>query len=157
MITDDGRYHVNEAKSLVAPKGFVTNSIPALEQKGLGTSKVAPPRKVRQLGSVPDFVDQWPRYPGGAEAFSQFLEKVSATVAGHLPSGITRAFIQVEFVVDKDGVPVNFTVVRGLPDAVVLHQKLIEELEAMPSWSPALLAKKPVPKKMLQTLTIDSK
>ncbi len=157
MITDDGRYHVNEAKSLVAPKGFVTNSIPALEQKGLGASKVAPPRKVRQLGSVPDFVDQWPRYPGGAEAFSQFLEKVSATVAGHLPSGITRAFIQVEFVVDKDGVPVNFTVVRGLPDAVVLHQKLIEELEAMPSWSPALLAKKPVPKKMLQTLTIDSK
>jgi hypothetical protein len=157
MITDDGRYHVNEAKSLVAPKGFVTNSIPALEQKGLGASKVAPPRKVRQLGSVPDFVDQWPRYPGGAEAFSQFLEKVSAIVAGHLPSGITRAFIQVEFVVDKDGVPVNFTVVRGLPDAVVLHQKLIEELEAMPSWSPALLAKKPVPKKMLQTLTIDSK
>jgi len=157
MITDDGRYHVNEAKSLVAPKGFVTNSIPALEQKGLGASKVAPPRKVRQLGSVPDFVDQWPRYPGGAEAFSQFLEKVSATVAGHLPSGITRAFIQVEFVVDKDGVPVNFTVVRGLPGAVVLHQKLIEELEAMPSWSPALLAKKPVPKKMLQTLTIDSK
>jgi hypothetical protein len=39
----------------------------------------------------------------------------------------------------------------------VLHQKLIEELETMPSWSPALLAKKPVPKKMLQTITIDLK
>jgi murein L,D-transpeptidase YafK len=158
MITDDGRYHVNEAKSRAAPQGGATvTAMPALEQKGLAASKVAPPRKIRQLGSVPDYVDQWPRYPGGAEAFARFLERVSAAVAGHLPSGITRAFLQVEFVVDKDGVPVNFTVVRGLSDAVVLHQKLVEELEAMPSWSPALLAKKPVPKKMLQTITIDSK
>lgn len=157
MITDDGRYHVNEAKGLVAPKGTAATAMPTLEQKGLVASRVAPPRKLRQLGNVPDYVDQWPRYPGGAEAFARFLERVSAAVAIHLPSGITRAFLQVEFVVDKDGVPVNFTIVRGLSDANMLHQKLIEELETMPSWSPALLAKKPVPKKMLQTITIDLK
>jgi murein L,D-transpeptidase YafK len=158
MITDDGRYHVNEAKGVIAAKKSpVSASMPALEQKGLAAAAVAPPRKVRQLGSVPDYVDQWPRYPGGAEAFARFLDQVSSSVAEYLPAGITRAFIQVEFVVDRDGVPVNFTVVRGLSNAPALHQKLIEQLEKMPAWSPALLAKKPVAKQMLQTLTIDLK
>ncbi|MFM8709901.1 MAG: murein L,D-transpeptidase family protein, partial [Sphingomonadales bacterium] len=131
MITDDGRYHVNRATDQIAAKGTIATAMPSLEQKGLAVSKPAPPRKVRQLGNVPDYVDQWPRYPGGAEAFALFLEQVSTAVAGHLPSGVTRAFIQVEFVVDKDGVPVNFTVVRGLSDANAnaLHQRLIEELE----------------------------
>ncbi|MFM7646051.1 MAG: L,D-transpeptidase family protein [Sphingomonadales bacterium] len=157
MITDDGRYHINEAKVVAGSKASSSLTIPTLEPKGLIASKVAPPRKQRQLGALPEYVDEWPRYPGGAEAFSLFLENTSKAVSNYLPANIKRAFIQVEFVVDKDGSPVNFSIVRGLAGGEELHQKLIEQLETMPAWTPALLAKRPVPKKMLQTLTIDSK
>jgi hypothetical protein len=60
-------------------------------------------------------------------------------------------------VVDTDGAAVNFRVIKGIAGADELHRQLIEKLETMPTWSPALLAKKPVAKKILQTLTIDSK
>lgn len=157
MITDDGRYHINDVKAVITTKGSAAAAIPSFDQKALVATKVIPPRKLRQLGTLPSYVDQWPRYPGGADAFALFLDKVAKSIANYLPSNIKRAFIQVEFVVDRDGTPVNFTIVRGLSGAEELHQKLIEQLETMPTWSPALLAKKPVPKQMLQTLTIDSK
>ncbi len=157
MITDDGRYHINDVRNTTALKSSTSLASLPLDQKGWAASKVVAPRKIRQLGVLPDYVDQWPRYPGGTEAFTQFLEQVSAAVSVYLPEGAKRAFVQIEFVVDKDGVPVNFTIVRGVKDADRLQEKLIEQLETMPIWSPALLAKKPVPKKMLQTLTIDAK
>jgi murein L,D-transpeptidase YafK len=157
IITDDGRYHVNGATSTTTYKSGAAATVPALVQKGPVDTKVTPPRKTRQLGVVPDYVDQWPRYPGGTEAFAQFLDEASSAVASYLPAGVKRAFIQVEFVVDKDGAAVNMAIVRGLPGSDPLHQKLIEQLERMPSWSPALLNRRPVAKKMLQTLTIDSK
>ena len=157
MITDDGRYHINGATMTSAPKNSTPAVLPALDQKAMASSKIAPPRKVRQLAALPEYVDQWPRYPGGTEAFTAFMDQVGSNVSSYLPNTIKRAFVQVEFVVDKDGVPVNFNVVRGLPGAETLHQQLLERLETMPTWSPALLNKKPVAKKMLQTLTIDAK
>ncbi len=157
MITDDGRYHVNGARVTNSTGLTPSATMPALEQKGPIVSRVAPPRKVRQLGTLPDYVDQWPRFPGGNEAFTRFLDQVSSSLSAYLPLGVKRVFIQVEFVVDKDGAAVNFNVVKGPADAGELPQKLIEQLETMPNWSPALLARRPVPKKMLQTLTIDSK
>ena len=157
MITDDGRYHINDAAVTGASKSNTPVVLPAMEQKAMASSKIAPPRKVRQLPPVSEYVDQWPRYPGGTEAFTRFMDQIASRVAGFLPENVKRAFIQVEFIVDKDGVPVNFNVVKGLPGAAMLHQQLIEQLETMPAWSPALLNKRPVAKKMIQTLTIDSK
>jgi murein L,D-transpeptidase YafK len=157
MITDDGRYHVNTDKGTPSFKAGSAAPISTLDQRGVSATKVVPPRKVRQIASIPEYVDQWPRFPGGSEAFTQFLDRTGRAVASYLPETTKRAFIQIEFVVDTDGAAVNFRVIKGIAGADELHRQLIEKLETMPTWSPALLAKKPVAKKILQTLTIDSK
>jgi outer membrane biosynthesis protein TonB len=60
---------------------------------------------------------------------------------------------QVEFIVDKDGTPTNFKVLRGINDDD-FNDELIARLEKMPLWKPAILHDKPVPKKMVQTVTV---
>jgi outer membrane biosynthesis protein TonB len=60
----------------------------------------------------------------------------------------------LEFVVDKDGVPVNFKVIRGSSNED-FNDELITRMEKMPNWEPALLYDKPVAKKMVQTVTIE--
>lgn len=157
MIADDGRYYVNQDYPNNASKNSSTAAISSLDQKGISAAKVVAPRKVRQLTAIPEYVDQWPRFPGGTEAFTRFLEQAGSLVADYLPATVKRAFIQIEFIVDTDGVAVNFKVIKGLSGAEELHRQLIEKLESMPTWSPALLSKKPVAKKIVQTLTIDSK
>jgi hypothetical protein len=62
--------------------------------------------------------------------------------------------VQVEFVVDKDGVPVNFKILKGLKDADDFNDELIIRLEKMGTWKPAMLNDKPVAKKMVQTVTV---
>jgi hypothetical protein len=72
-----------------------------------------------------------------------------------LPKGIKKAFVQLEFVIDKDGVPVNFKVIKGGVNED-FNDELITKLEnTMATWQPAMLNDKPVPKKMVQTVTIE--
>jgi outer membrane biosynthesis protein TonB len=70
-----------------------------------------------------------------------------------LPGEMTKAYVQVEFIVDKDGTPTNFKVLRGMSDDD-FNDELINRLEKMPEWKPAILHDKPVPKKMVQTVTV---
>ena len=72
-----------------------------------------------------------------------------------LPEGVKKSYVQVEFIVDKDGVPTNFKVLKG-PKDEDFADALIEEMEKMPEWKPALLNDKPVPKKMVQTITVEA-
>ncbi len=62
--------------------------------------------------------------------------------------------MQVEFIIDKDGVPVNFKVLRGMNDED-FNDELISRMEKMPTWQPAILNDKPVAKKMIQTVTVE--
>jgi hypothetical protein len=73
-----------------------------------------------------------------------------------LPEGISKAYVQVEFIVDKDGVPVNFKVLKGTVDEDLIDE-LIVRMEKMGNWQPALLHDKPVAKKMVQTITVTTK
>ncbi len=74
-----------------------------------------------------------------------------------LPKGVKKAYVQVEFIIDKDGVPVNFKVLKSVKDSDELNDELIDRLEKMGTWKPALLHDKPVAKKMIQTVTIEVK
>lgn len=74
----------------------------------------------------------------------------------YLPTGTRKAFVQVEFVVDKDGVPVNIKVLKGTNDEDFADE-LIKRLEDMGTWQPAMLNDKPVAKKMIQTITVEEK
>ncbi len=63
-----------------------------------------------------------------------------------------KAYVQVEFIVDRDGTPVNFKVLKGMQVMNDFNDELITRLEKMPEWKPAILNDKPVPKKMIQTI-----
>ena len=145
MIGEKGEYHVNGA----------------LPKKSLSGEKADRPKRVpvqhrtRTIGTLPSSVHQWPQYPGGAEAFMKYLEQLGKDMVAYLPTGTRKAFIQVEFIVDKDGVPVNLKVLRGSNDDD-FNDELIKRLENMGTWQPALLHDKPVAKKMVQTVTVES-
>lgn len=60
--------------------------------------------------------------------------------------------ITVEFIIDSDGVPTNFKIIRGVNED--FDDELITVLEQMPAWTPAILNDKPVAKKMKQSFLI---
>ena len=85
----------------------------------------------------------------------KYLDGLGRDMVSYLPMGTRKAYVQVEFIVDKDGVATNFKVVRGGQNDQ-FNEELINRLEKMPSWKPALLNDKPVAKKMVQTVSVES-
>jgi hypothetical protein len=110
--------------------------------------------RVRTITGLAEAVYQWPQYPGGGETFIKFLDQLGKEMAVYLPKGVRKAYVQVEFIIDRDGVPVNFKVLKGMNDED-FNDELISRMEKMPSWQPALVNDKPVPKKMIQTVTVE--
>ncbi len=146
MVGEKGEYIINEAppkkaKLIIEDKSQVKR--PPME------------RRTRQITSLAEAVHQWPQYPGGADAFMKFLERTGKEVGAFLPKGIKKAYIQLEFIIDKDGVPVNFKVLKGIKDADELEDELIGRLENMGNWKPATLHDRTVAKKMIQTITVE--
>jgi hypothetical protein len=115
--------------------------------------KPAVQHRYRSITSLPQSVQQWPEFPGGGPAFMSYIDQLGKELIEFLPTGIKKLYIQVEFIVDKDGVPTNFKVLKGTQDDDLVDE-LIDRMEKMPVWQPALLNDKPVPKKMIQTVTI---
>ncbi len=144
MIGDKGQYIINEV-----PPRKIKNS-EAEKPKYIPVKHLT-----RTVGKLPDAVHQWPQYPGGADAFTKYLEEIGKEMVAHLPTGVRKAYIQVEFVVDKDGVPVNFKVLKSIKDGQEFDDILITKMEKMGTWKPAMLHDQPVPKKMIQTVTVE--
>lgn len=147
MIGEKGEYIINGA----APKK--NKAIAEVKQP---VKRIPVKHRERNVGSLADAVHQWPQYPGGGQAFMKYLESLGNEMTAYLPKGINKAFIQVEFVVDKDGVPVNFKVLKGLKQGDDFNDELISRLEKMGTWQPATLHEKPVAKKMIQTITVEA-
>ncbi|MGC4034639.1 MAG: L,D-transpeptidase family protein [Chitinophagaceae bacterium] len=108
----------------------------------------------RNIATLANSVHQWPQFPGGGDAFMEYLKKLGKEMSAYLPEGMKKAFVQVEFIVDIDGAPVNFKILKGGNDNY--NDELIERMEKMPTWQPALLNDKPVAKKMIQTVTLEA-
>lgn len=148
MIGEKGQYIINEVPPR-KPKVVIENKAPV--------KKPPMQHRTREVGTLVDAVHQWPQFPGGADAFMAYLEKVGKEIVSFLPKGVKKAYVQVEFVIDKDGVPVNFKILKSVKDSDELNDELIVRLENMGTWKPALLHDKPVAKKMIQTVTIEVK
>ncbi len=84
----------------------------------------------------------------------KWLDELGKEMVAYLPDGNEKAYVQVEFIVDKDGMPVNFKVLRSFKDAD-FNDELIDRMQNMPNWQPAILNDKPVAKKMVQTVTVE--
>jgi murein L,D-transpeptidase YafK len=126
---------------------------PIVEEKQRPAHKPVSHR-TRDISNTADVVHQWPEFPGGGQAFLNYLQQLGKEMVAYLPGSMQKAYVQVEFVVDADGVPVNFKVVKGVDDD--FNDELITQLEKMPTWKPALLNDKAVPKKMKQSIEISA-
>ena len=126
------------------------------------SKKVPPPPPVkkakvqhrsRNIAHIPDAVHQWPEFQGGGDSFLKYLEKMGKALVSSLPKGMKKAYITVEFIVDADGTPTNFKVVKGVNEE--FDEEVITVLERMPTWQPATLNNKPVPKKIKQGFSVE--
>lgn len=144
MIDDKGSYKIPGAPSRKS----------ASVADRLLVKKSTAQHRTRNIPVLADAVHQWPQFEGGANALMQYLDKLGREMVELLPKGINKAYVQMEFIVDKDGVPVNFKVLRGISDADFVDE-LINRMEKMPNWQPAMLNDKPVAKKMVQTVTVE--
>lgn len=148
---------------MVGEKGeYIVNEVPPRKVKGLIDEKEEikrPPvqHRTRNVGQLAESVHQWPQFPGGATAFASYLEKLGNDMVAFLPKGMTKAYVQVEFIVDKDGVPVNFKLLKPLKDGDEFEEELINRMEEMGTWKPALLNDKPVAKKIVQTIAVEAR
>ncbi len=139
---------------LINEKGeYTVNAAPGKKTKEPKPKRPPVKHRTRNITNLVEAVHEWPQFPGGGEAFMKWLDKLGKDMAEHLPEDLTKAYVQVEFIVDKDGTPTNFKVLRGMSDDD-FNDELIIRLEKMPGWKPAILHNKPVPKKMIQTITV---
>ncbi len=132
----------------------VNNVIKAeVEQKPKQVKKVKVPHRTRVITDIAEAVHNWPEFQGGSNGFFSYLKQLGADMVDQLPTGINKAHVIVEFIVDKDGIPVNFQVVQGVSED--FDDELITRLEKMPDWQPAILHDKPVAKKIRQSFVIE--
>ncbi len=146
MVSEKGEYIVNNPPAKV--DYFKTEAPVPVKKKFVQ-------HRERTITDLVEHVSQWPKYPGGGDAFLKYLEKLNKEMRDRLPAGIKKAFVQMEFIIDKDGTPVNFKVLKGgLTDD--FNDELITRLETtMANWQPGMLNDKPVAKKMVQTISIE--
>jgi murein L,D-transpeptidase YafK len=148
MIDEKGEYIINNV-----PSKIKADDVP--EEKKIKKPPMV--HKTRNVGELANSVHQWPKFPGGNDAYTKYLEDLGRDMVAYLPKGMNKAYVQVEFIVDSDGVPVNFKVVKGPKDEEDFNDELINRMEKMGTWQPAILNDKPVAKKMVQTFTIEAK
>jgi murein L,D-transpeptidase YafK len=160
---EDAFYYFDKYKQLpvvlIGEKGeyIIDGALPRRSEKKeeKKEKKPAMQHRTRKIDKLVDAVHQWPQFAGGADAFMKYLDDLGREMSEFLPAGTKKAYVQVEFIVDQDGVPVNFKVLRGINDDD-FNDELINRMEKMPVWQPALLHDKPVAKKMVQTITVES-
>jgi murein L,D-transpeptidase YafK len=131
----------------------LSKKVPVVVEEKPKKERIPVQHRYRNIAEGSEPVYQWPQFPGGGESFLQYLSKMGKALVSSLPKGVTKANVVVEFIVDVDGVPTNFKVVNGVnPD---FDDELITVLEQMPTWQPAQLNDKPVPKKIKQSFAIE--
>jgi murein L,D-transpeptidase YafK len=141
LVNENGEYVVN---------GIIKKD-PAEKKEKIKRTLVQ--HRVRSIPNVAQVVNQWPQFPGGGDAFLGYLKQLGKDMVDQLPTGMVKAFVIVEFIIDKDGVPTNFNVVKGVSED--FDDELITRMEKMPEWLPAILNDKPVAKKIKQSFAIE--
>ena len=148
MINQKGEYLVDEDVREIAKT--------AMAGKSVGKIVVKKKREHTMIdeSEIPNSVNKLPQYPGGNDAFQEFLKKTSADMVQYLNEDQRVAYVQVEFTIDKEGNPINPRIVKGGNDD--LNEHLLDAFEAMPKWAPAIRLEKPVPMKLKQTIVVEA-
>jgi murein L,D-transpeptidase YafK len=119
-----------------------------------------PRRNPAKVSHIPDneffpSVYKQPQFPGGLPAFQKFIDGLAEELTPFMPDGLSRAFIEVGFVIDKKGNVVNVSVSDKANNE--MNNLILDRFEAMPAWQPALRPDLPVPMKLTQTIMVNGK
>ena len=143
---------------LVNQKGEYINDDEALPKPVIKPEKKVYVKKERKLvdfdeKQIPTTVNNLPVYPEGNQAFKEFLETLSKSLAAYLPEGHKNAFVMMEYIVDKEGNVINPKILRGGSDE--LNDHILDAFESMPRWKPAVRLEVNVPIKLKQTIVVE--
>lgn len=114
-------------------------------------------RPVKQFNEaeLAKVVDKLPVYPGGNAGFQAFIDKMGKEMIPLLEENQKKTYVMVEFIIDKDGKPAYAKVIKGGNDA--MNDKLQENFENMPAWTPATRLDKNVAIKLKQSIVVEDK
>jgi murein L,D-transpeptidase YafK len=141
---------------MVSKKGdyVVEGVVPATVEKAKAIVKKRDPRPVKEFtGEITAVVNKLPVYPGGNSGFQTFIDKLSHEMAQYLDENQKKAYVMVEFVVDKDGKPGYTKVIKGGNEE--LNDHLMDAFDSMPNWTPAVRLEQNVAVKLKQSLYIE--
>ncbi len=148
IIDDNGHYSLLQdykVPEFKEPEKYVEN-----------TEKRRTAAKTRPLTDK-DFyaaVYKQPEFPGGLDAFSKWIASLQNELKPLLPSEKIRAYIDVNFVVDKDGEVVNVTVSSKANNEI--NNLILDRFESMPKWTPAWRNEGNVAMKLIQTIVVEA-
>lgn len=131
---------------------IVDGDIPAKEEKVVKKSIRRPAGQYNEA-EIAKVVDKLPVYPGGSGAFQSFLDGISKEMIKYLEEEQPKAYVMVEFVLNKEGKTIYARVTRGGNDD--LNNHLEEKFEKMPAWAPAIRGEQPVSVKLKQSISIE--
>ncbi len=141
---------------MVSKKGgyVIEGVIPPVPEKLVKVVKKREPRPVKEFtGEIVSVVNKLPVYPGGNPGFQAFIDKLSHEMAQYLEEDQKKAYVMIEFVVDKNGKPGYARVLKGGNDE--LNDKLMDAFDKMPDWVPAVRQEQNVAVKLKQSLYIE--
>ncbi|HTQ64861.1 MAG TPA: L,D-transpeptidase family protein [Puia sp.] len=99
-------------------------------------------------------VDRQPIFPGGNEAFKNFIDSLGKDMINDLEPGQRKTYVMVEYIIDKTGKPVYANVISGGNDK--MNEDIEQTFLKMPGWLPAMRSGMNVPIKLKQTIIVES-
>ncbi|MBZ5855873.1 L,D-transpeptidase family protein [Flavihumibacter profundi] len=153
MVNGRGSYVLDED---------VKSALPSLEKKIIPSAPVIKKQRITvpfNEKDIPNTVQKLPEFPGGITAFKNYLRQLNLELAPFLKEDQHTAYILVEFIVDKNGKVLNPKILKGGNDQ--LNEYLLDALEQMPDWKPAVRDERNtpvnVPMKLKQTILVETK
>ena len=141
---------------MVSKKGnyVIEGAIPPAPEKVAKVVKKRDPRPVKEFpGEIVAVVNKLPVFPGGNPGFQAFIDKVSHDMAQYLEEDQKKAYVMVEFVIDKDGKPGYTKVIKGGNEE--MNDRLVDIFDKMPEWAPAIRQEVNVAVRLKQSLYIE--
>ena len=96
-----------------------------------------------------EVVEEMPKYPGGTEAMMAFIGQHLQYPSVSIENGV-QGRVVVQFVIEKDGTPTDFKVIRNVDP--YLDKEAIRVLSLMPKWTPG--RQRGVPVKVRYTVPV---
>jgi periplasmic protein TonB len=117
------------ANNVEGPADASLPNMPAQEQSNETVTSPAKP-------AMPAFevMEQQPEFPGGTQAWANYLNRNLHTPADMEPG--EKKTVLIKFIVDADGSVTGFTVVRS--GGYAFDNEVIRVLRKMPKWKPAI-------------------